>query len=228
MATKKKIWSVYEVGASYEGPLTEVEASSERSALDSAASHFGVPRSKLYAIPGALLTGTSVGSGRRSHATKLDAASIADQLTARDRSTLAWLIEDWPWPYRGYADEDMARLRSLGLVEATTGDTWGAPTPLGRAVWTQARQTWIDEWDIGAAFKPLKKSKSRATKRAQHARKAPVSHATKKKEATYSVSYWVPRERYWQFAGEGSQAWAKDRETFLRDTDHKKVRVRKV
>ena len=62
----KKIWSIYEVGARYEGPLTEIEASSERSALDNTASHFGVPRKKLYAVPGALLTGKPA---RRSHAT---------------------------------------------------------------------------------------------------------------------------------------------------------------
>jgi hypothetical protein len=51
MATKK-IWSVYEVGATYEGPLTEVEASSERSALDSASAVYGVSRRKLYAVRG--------------------------------------------------------------------------------------------------------------------------------------------------------------------------------
>lgn len=58
MATKK-IWSVYEVGASYEGPLTAVEASSESSALASAAAFYGVRRDKLYAIP--------VLKGRRAH-----------------------------------------------------------------------------------------------------------------------------------------------------------------
>ena len=48
----KKIWSVYEVGSTYKGPLTEVEASSEKAALDSASSFYGVPRRKLYAVPG--------------------------------------------------------------------------------------------------------------------------------------------------------------------------------
>jgi hypothetical protein len=56
MATKK-IWSVYEVGATYKGPLGEVEASSESSALASAAAFFGVPRKKLYALPEAALGG---------------------------------------------------------------------------------------------------------------------------------------------------------------------------
>lgn len=69
----KKVWSVYEVGASYEGPLTEVEASSERRALETAASHYGVKRDKLYAVPGALLTGKPAREShsqiRRSHAT---------------------------------------------------------------------------------------------------------------------------------------------------------------
>ena len=82
-----------------------------------------------------------------------DAAGIAKRLTQRDRSTLAWIIEDWPWPYRGYAEADMARLHALGLVEPTTGDTWGGPTALGRAVWKRARKTWIDEHGIGAAFR---------------------------------------------------------------------------
>ena len=64
MATKKKIGAVYEIGATYEGPLGEVEASSESSALASAAAFFGVPRKKLYALPGAL------SGSRRSHATR--------------------------------------------------------------------------------------------------------------------------------------------------------------
>jgi hypothetical protein len=98
-------------------------------------------------------------AGHRSHATKKaasangDAAGIADQLTERDRSTLAWVIENWPWPYRGQADADMARLHALGLVETTTGDTWGGATALGRAVWARARKTWIDEHSLGAAFR---------------------------------------------------------------------------
>lgn len=60
MAVKKKIWSIYEKGATYEGPLTEVEASSERSALDTAAFVYGFEgpaRKRLYTVPGAKLTG---------------------------------------------------------------------------------------------------------------------------------------------------------------------------
>jgi hypothetical protein len=58
MATKK-IWSVYEVGASYDGPLGEVEASSESSAIDSAAAFFGVSRKKLFALSETALKGAA-------------------------------------------------------------------------------------------------------------------------------------------------------------------------
>ena len=61
MAAKKKIWSVYEKGARYEGPLTEVEASSEKNALDTAAFVYGFEgpsRKKLYALPGAYFSRT--------------------------------------------------------------------------------------------------------------------------------------------------------------------------
>src|SRR5512135_3790184 len=47
----KKLWKVYETGASYTEPLTEIEASSERSALDHTASFYGVARRRLYAVP---------------------------------------------------------------------------------------------------------------------------------------------------------------------------------
>lgn len=60
----KKIWTIYEIGAG--DPLTEIEASSERSALDNTAAYYSVPRKKLYAVPGALLTGKPA---RGSHAT---------------------------------------------------------------------------------------------------------------------------------------------------------------
>ena len=82
--------------------------------------------------------------------------------------------------------------------------------------------------ELGGVALVVKPSRGERQRSGRPDTAASRSHATKKKEATYSVSYWVPHERYWQFAGEGSQAWAKDREKFLRDTDHKKVRVRKV
>ena len=109
-----------------------------------------------------------------------DASGIADQLTQRDRSTLAWVIEDWPWPYRDYAEADMARLHALGLVEPTTGDTWGGPTALGRAVWARVRKTWIDEHSLGAAFR--RKGMTRAPAKIKKPRRATGSrvHATKK------------------------------------------------
>jgi hypothetical protein len=81
MATKK-IWSVYEVGATYEGPLGKVEASSESSALASAAAFYGVPRKKLYALPEAALEGAL--AGRRSHATiKSASEGIVAQMIGR-------------------------------------------------------------------------------------------------------------------------------------------------
>ena len=88
MATKK-IWSVYEVGASYEGPLTEVEASSERSALDSAVAFYGVPLRKLYALPGALLTKAS--TSHRSHSTIREGAEVLD--TTQLPSTRLEMVE---------------------------------------------------------------------------------------------------------------------------------------
>ncbi len=80
MATKK-IWSVFEVGAPYEGPLGEVEASSERSALDSAAAFFGVPRKRLYALPGGALEGAP--AGRSLHATKSTSEAILPRMLGR-------------------------------------------------------------------------------------------------------------------------------------------------
>lgn len=74
--TAKKIWSVYEVGATYEGPLTEVDASSERGALDSAAAFYGVPRRKLYAVPGST-------KGRSTHATKSISANVVGKMIGR-------------------------------------------------------------------------------------------------------------------------------------------------
>ena len=72
--TTQKIWTVYEAGSSAADPLTEVKASSERSALDHASAFYGVPRERLYAVPGALLTkaakATKASAGRRSHSTK--------------------------------------------------------------------------------------------------------------------------------------------------------------
>lgn len=81
MATKK-IWSVYEVGATYAGPLVEVAASSESNALGSAAAFYGVPRKKLYALPGAALA--EAHAGRRSHATIRSASEdIVAQMIGR-------------------------------------------------------------------------------------------------------------------------------------------------
>ena len=43
----------------------------------------------------------------------------------------------------------------------------------------------------------------------------------------WSVSWWVEAERYWQFAGEGTRAWADQRAAELERTGHK-VRVRRA
>lgn len=80
MAAKKKIWSVYERGATYEGPLTEVEASSESGALDTAAAVYGFhgpAKKRLYAVPGALLT------GEEAHATKSRSQKMVDRMIGR-------------------------------------------------------------------------------------------------------------------------------------------------
>jgi len=42
----------------------------------------------------------------------------------------------------------------------------------------------------------------------------------------WSVSYYVERERMWQFAGEGDSAWASERADYLRAAGHDKVRRR--
>jgi hypothetical protein len=42
----------------------------------------------------------------------------------------------------------------------------------------------------------------------------------------WTVSYYVDAERYWQFAGEGSQAWARERAAYLKGSGHEKVRIR--
>ena len=42
----------------------------------------------------------------------------------------------------------------------------------------------------------------------------------------WTVSYYVPAERYWQFAGEGSREWARERAAYLKSSGHKQVRIR--
>ena len=42
----------------------------------------------------------------------------------------------------------------------------------------------------------------------------------------WAVSYYVGAERYWQFAGEGSRDWARERAAYLKATGHKQVRIR--
>ena len=76
----------------------------------------------------------------------------ADKLTRRNRGTLAWVIENWPYPYRGSPKGDMDDLIALGLVRPYTDDEWGGPTALGRQVWKHAKLEWIKENDLGAAL----------------------------------------------------------------------------
>lgn len=154
MATKKKkIWNVYEVGARYEGPLTEVEASSERSALDTAADHFGVRRDRLYAIP----MSTTKTPSSSAHATKArrDARIVSSgqggfldppeypththhvQTDLRRRPenrgsmSLAYAAEDAPW-----LDPDTKRQAKALL------DKWKSNRP---ALDSQKVQDWIHQ-----------------------------------------------------------------------------------
>jgi len=42
----------------------------------------------------------------------------------------------------------------------------------------------------------------------------------------WSVSYYVPAERYWQFAGEGGREWARERAAYLNANGHSQTRIR--
>jgi hypothetical protein len=42
----------------------------------------------------------------------------------------------------------------------------------------------------------------------------------------WSVSYYVDAERYRQFAGEGSRAWAQERAAYLKATGHSQVKIK--
>lgn len=77
---------------------------------------------------------------------------IAHALTERQRSTLAWLIEDWVYPYRGSPEEDVRGLVRLRLLEPPTEDAWGDATLLGHEVWKHARPQWVEEHKLGARF----------------------------------------------------------------------------
>lgn len=43
---------------------------------------------------------------------------------------------------------------------------------------------------------------------------------------TWTVSYYVDAERYWQFAGEGSREWAQERAKYLKHIGFDKIRIR--
>lgn len=45
-------------------------------------------------------------------------------------------------------------------------------------------------------------------------------------QTIWTVSYYVDAERYWQFAGEGSREWARERAAYLKAHGHKQVRIR--
>lgn len=86
----------------------------------------------------------------------LSPAAIAAQLTERQRATLAWIVENWPYPYRGTPREDVDGLIAIGLLHPYNDERWGDATPLGRGVWKHARKQWRRETDVGAAFKYAK------------------------------------------------------------------------
>lgn len=101
-------------------------------------------------------------SASRHHATKkstaqldweIEIASTAAELTKRDRGTLAWIIENEPYPYRGSPYDDVERLVEIGLLDPPSEDKWGKPTSFGRAVWEHARKTWLEETALGAAYR---------------------------------------------------------------------------
>ena len=75
------------------------------------------------------------------------------RLTPRQRDTLAWVIENWPWPYRSSPEADMREMEAMGLVEPTTDDTWGGATRLGEQVWHVERPAWIKAHELGAAYR---------------------------------------------------------------------------
>jgi hypothetical protein len=83
----------------------------------------------------------------------LSPAAIASQLTERQRATLAWIFENWPYPYRGTPREDVDGLVALGLLHPYTEERWGDATSLGRGVWKHARRQWRRETALGAKFK---------------------------------------------------------------------------
>ncbi len=162
MTTKKKIWSVFEVGAKYEGPLTEVEASSEQRALDTAADHYGVARSKLYALPGALLTGKPP-RPRQSHAPRWP----RNTQPASRKTTHARKKNVWP-SVIGSHDLGTADVRSKD------GAYWIVTVPTGYRV---DYKPWgpSSEVDLGT-FSSRQRARAKIT---AHARGPRESHATK-------------------------------------------------
>ena len=42
----------------------------------------------------------------------------------------------------------------------------------------------------------------------------------------WSVSYYIPAERCWQFAGEGGREWARERAAYLNANGHSQTRIR--
>lgn len=81
---------------------------------------------------------------------------IARGLGPRQRSVLAWIIEDWEWAYREGPVRDVMSLVEQGLLEPPTEDSWGDATPLGRKVWRYARARWIVEHRLEEAQISLK------------------------------------------------------------------------
>lgn len=89
---------------------------------------------------------------------------LAEQLTLPQRSTLAWLLENWPYPYRGSPMENVRGLVTLGLLHPPTEDTWGDATALGRRVWKYAKPTWIREHHLEVAYRRSEMSRPRRSR----------------------------------------------------------------
>lgn len=113
---------------------------------------------RFYALQMSVLTRISdLVHARTFPNTEAIAQRMARRLNARQRSTLAWIIEDWEWPYRGSPINDVIDLVKLGLLDPPTDTEWGDATAFAHAVWRYARPQWINEQSLGEAQLAVKR-----------------------------------------------------------------------